>query len=320
MTKLHPLMRIHIFLTSFFVKKFQPLATRVGHAARVNLPHLVIALVLALCLPATNISFAEQPLRVAAASSLRQVLPAIIAAQPSSLGRVVVTYGASGTLAQQILHGAPFDIFLSADVATPDLLAKQLPTAGPVQIYARGQLALIGRGWDSMPQAPTASGSAQTNAVLPQQVLKDWLAKEGQRTANSGRKAGLSKLAIANPKHAPYGMQAKAYLEGVGLWQAVQPHLVTGENISQTVQFVVTGNADWALGAMSLVAGQHNNPSLNKLKVLPIQADFLPPLAHAYVVLSNAEKAENWMQYLMSSPVSSLWKTYGFLPTNLQDK
>jgi molybdate transport system substrate-binding protein len=160
---------------------------------------------------------AQTPLRVAAAADLEPVLPPILAEFQQATGiHAEATYQASAMLTTQIMNGAPFDLFLSADLGYPRRLieagvADAAGSAGsstPI-IYARGTLVL----W------------ARKDSGLPPPSL-DLL-----------RNPNLKRLAIANPDRAPYGRAAVAALTSLKLYDALKPRLVTGENIAQSAQF-----------------------------------------------------------------------------------
>ncbi len=139
--------------------------------------------------------------------------------------RVVFNFGSSGQLAQQILHGAPVDLFASANQRFVDELeeaGRLVP--GTRAVYARGYLALWTRA--DAPQVP--------------ERIEELTRPEFRR------------IAIANPQHAPYGVAAREALQSTGLWEALQPRLVYGENIRQTLQFAESGNVDVAIVALSL--------------------------------------------------------------------
>jgi molybdate transport system substrate-binding protein len=167
---------------------------------------------------------AAEPLLVAAASDLThsvQELGAAFAAEVPG-AQVKFTTGGSGNLFAQIKHGAPFDVFLSADLVYPGKLASEgAAESSTLTTYAIGRLAL----W----------------TVDPKLDLK-----QGMRVFSDQR---LTRVAIANPDIAPYGKAARAALQAHGYWDAVKDKLVMGENISQTAQFVQTGNAQ--LGIVS---------------------------------------------------------------------
>ncbi len=164
-------------------------------------------------------------LTVAVASNFAETLRSIASDFEAWTGHEVrVVPGSSGKLYAQIINGAPFDVFLSADARRPEMLeAQSLTVIGSRFTYAVGQLVLWSR------DSELADGGCQ-----------DGLQKLGQK-----------KLAIANPLLAPYGVAAKEYLLASGLWDEIQGNMVYGENIAQTLQFAATGNASFALIANS---------------------------------------------------------------------
>lgn len=167
------------------------------------------------------------PLMLAAAADLAATLPALTQAFEEESGiRVVATIGASGMLAQQIEHGAPIDVFLSADRSLVDRLEAAGRTVRGTRVtYAEGSLALV-----------LAPGTARAPGALD--ALSD---------------ARFRRIAIANPDVAPYGRAARQALERSGVWTAVQPRLIIAENVRQALEYVATGNVDAAIVARSLV-------------------------------------------------------------------
>ncbi len=160
-----------------------------------------------------------RPLLVAAASDLGYCIDELVAAYRKTAPDVEpkVSLGASGNFFAQIRNGAPFEVFLSADMDYPRQLGKLGVADGATLVpYAIGRIAL----WTLDPQVDPARGLA---ALVADERVK--------------------RVAIANPVTAPYGRAAKAALVRDGLWDKVQPKLVVGENIAQTAQFVQTGNA-----------------------------------------------------------------------------
>ncbi len=183
---------------------------------------LMIMLAMALALPAR-----AAPLLVAAASDLAWCIDDLAAAfrQQAPQAELKVSLGASGSFFAQIRNGAPFDVFLSADMGYPRELAR-LGAAEPATLapYAVGRIVL----WTLDPRFDLARGMA---------VLRD---------------PRVLKVAIASPATAPYGRAAEAALRRDGLWDVLQPKLVIGENVAQAAQFVQSGNAQ--LGIVSLAA------------------------------------------------------------------
>jgi molybdate transport system substrate-binding protein len=182
---------------------------------------------LLLCAPAGWSRAQDAPLRIAAAADLRFALDEVVQAFGREMPgvRVEVIYGSSGKLTTQILNGAPFDVFLSADIA----FAQELQSAGQAattpRLYGVGRLV-------SWSLDPTLGRLGLDNLVRAPQ---------------------LRRLAIANPEHAPYGRRAIEALTTRGLLEAVRPRLVFAENIAQAAQFVESGAAQAGLVAYSLV-------------------------------------------------------------------
>lgn len=163
-------------------------------------------------------------LRVAVASNFAPVARRLAAQfEADTHHRVVLALGSTGKHAAQILHGAPFDVFLAADRARPRRLEQAgLTVPGSRFTYALGRLAL----WSPRPGLVDDQG-----AVL--------------------RRLGAYRLAIANPRLAPYGRAARQVLQALGLWRPLQGRMIRGENIAQAFQFVNSGNAELGLVAWS---------------------------------------------------------------------
>lgn len=175
-------------------------------------------------------------IEVAAASDLRFALEEIGALfEQRQRARVRIAFGSSGQLATQIEQGAPFDAFFSAnETFVHELARKGLILPDTVQLYAIGRIVI----WVRTPSpVPVADGFA---ALLDERVRF---------------------VAIANPEHAPYGQAAVQALRTAGAYERVRPKLVLGENISQTLQFVQTGNADVGLVALSLAIAPTVRPT-----------------------------------------------------------
>jgi molybdate transport system substrate-binding protein len=165
--------------------------------------------------------------QVAAASNLAAVVEKLSAAFTRDTGhRAVVALGSTGKFYAQIRHGAPFEVLLSADAETPRKLVADGLARGETQFtYALGRLVL----WSARAEVVDGRG----------EVL---------------RQPGTGKLAIADPRLAPYGTAAVEVLQNLNVHEAWQPHLVTGESIGQAYQFAATGNARLAFIALSQVA------------------------------------------------------------------
>jgi molybdate transport system substrate-binding protein len=170
---------------------------------------------------------APATVRVAAAADLKPVLDEaarrLAARQPAI--RIEPTYGSSGSMHAQILQHAPYDLFLSADVDYPrDLVAHGVGATGDLFTYATGRIVI----W-----VPTTSKLA--------------IERDGVRALE-----GASRIALANPLHAPYGKAAEDALRQAGLWDRMKGRLVLGENVAQAAQFVQSGAADAGIIARSL--------------------------------------------------------------------
>ena len=182
-------------------------------------------------LMAAGSAAAQGTASVAAASDLKFALDEVVAMFHKDTGQSArVSYGSSGNFMRQIAQDAPFELFLSADEAFVFQLAERKLTVDRGVLYATGRIVLF---------ATTAS------RLQPDAQLADL-----RRAIGDGR---VTRLAIANPDHAPYGRAAKEALTSAGLWDLVQPRLVLGENVSQAAQFAVSGSTQGGIFAYSLV-------------------------------------------------------------------
>jgi molybdate transport system substrate-binding protein len=211
-----------------------------------------------------------QDVTVAAASDLQTSLPGLIAQfERETARRVRVTFGSSGNFFAQIQNGAPFDVFLSADVTYPERLQDAgLTEPGTLTRYANGRLALWTR---------TDSGVDVRGGLG---MLRD------------GR---VKRIAIANPDHAPYGRAALEALRRAGIYEDVRGRFLMGENIAQAAQFAESGNADVAIIALSLAQG----PALKAVGTyVVIPASMHPPIEQGAVVLKGAKNKTAARQFL----------------------
>lgn len=196
-----------------------------------NIPHsvavsfLLIALLFAVACRDTSAP-AGAEITVAAASDLTPAFEEIGREFQASHGtKVVYVFGSTGLLTRQIENGAPFDVFAAANVSFIDQLdQKGLILPGTKRIYGRGRITL----WTT------------SNSPLRIEKIEDLT------------HAGVARIAIANPDHAPYGQAAREALESARLWDAVRPKLVYADNIRQTLQYAETGNVEVAIVALSL--------------------------------------------------------------------
>lgn len=199
--------------------------------------------------------------------------------------RVDVVMGSSGNLATQIRHGAPADLFLSADAGYVDaLIAVGRIDAETRTPYAVGPLAI------AVPPGRT-----------PPPHLGDL------------RLPTYGTLAIANPDHAPYGMAAREALRTTGLWDELGPRLILAENVAQAVQFVRTGNADAALVAVSLVRGA-DGATLPHRRVDPTLHAPLVQVAGVVEGSRQPDAARRFLEYLLSPEAQGILQGFGFEP------
>lgn len=225
---------------------------------------------------------------VAAASDLKFALDDVIAQFARDTGiKVRVTYGASGNLSRQIVQGAPYELFLSADEGYALALADRGLTRDRGELYAMGRIVLF----------------VHTGSPLQADPQLEHLASRlADRTAG--------RLAIANPEHAPYGRAAEQVLRSLGLWEAARSHLVLGENVAQAAQFARSGNADGGIIAHSLALA----PQMRARGSFALLPDSLhAPLRHRMVLLQAASpEAERFYDYLKSAAARSTLARYGF--------
>lgn len=229
----------------------------------------------------------SEPLTIAAASDLIYCLEELNAAFQKiyPTATIKVSTGSSGNFFAQIQNGAPFDVFLSADMKYPQELIKAgLADSSRLTLYAIGRIVL----WSMRADIDVRRGL---------EILRD---------------KKITKVAIANPAHAPYGRAAQAALEHFQLWQAIQPKLVMGENIAQTAQFVQTGNVDAGVVALALVMSPKLKNAGNYYEIP--EASF-PRLEQAAVLTKKGMQnsaAKQYLEFLRSVPAREIFNRYGF--------
>nr|WP_210756928.1 molybdate ABC transporter substrate-binding protein [Caldichromatium japonicum] len=229
---------------------------------------------------------AAETLTIAAAADLKFAMEEIVAAfkQAHPGDKVDTIFGSSGKFHTQIQQGAPYDLFFSADIKYPQMLAKEGFAASEVRPYAFGRIVL----W-----SPSRDASKMTLADLTDPSIR--------------------KIAIANPKHAPYGKRAEEALRSAGLWDKVQDRLVLGENIAQTAQYVQTGNADIGIVALSLAL---NKELASKGGYALIDDKLHQPLEQGFIVTRRAADnalAKQFADYMGSAEARRIMVHYGFV-------
>jgi molybdate transport system substrate-binding protein len=248
---------------------------------------LALALALALAPSGCKHSGTRQgdPLRVAAASDLALAFKTLGDAFEKESGKHVdFSFGSTGLLAKQISEGAPFDVFAAANVSYVDDVVRDGSCFGDTKaLYARGRIVL----WAKDP----------------------WLLPKGIEELKDPKYA---KVAIANPDHAPYGRAAQQALTKIDAWPAVQPRMVYGENVQQTLMFARSGNADVAIVALSLAVTSPGN-------YVPIDPSLHEPLDQALVACKGGSKgakrneAQAFIAYVNSEGGRTIMRKYGFL-------
>ncbi len=231
-----------------------------------------------------------EPPTIAAASDLKFALDEAAGAFKQQTGHALrLSYGSSGNFYRQIVQGAPFQLFLSADESFVFQLAEQDLTPDRGQVYGRGRLVLF---------APSGS------SLKPDPALKDL-----RLALNDGR---LRKFAIANPEHAPYGRAAKQALQSAGVWAAISPKLVLGENVSQAAQFAVSGSTEGGIFAYSLALA----PQFARAGTFVLLPESLhSPLLQRMVLTNKAGPvAREFYAFLQTPTARSIFERYGFEP------
>jgi molybdate transport system substrate-binding protein len=232
----------------------------------------------------------EREVRVAAAADLKFAfddLASEFQGKNPAL-KVTATYGSSGNFYAQLSNKAPFDLFLSADIDYPrKLIDGGLALKESLFVYAVGRIVV----W-------VPNGSRLDVNKLGMSAVAD---------------PSVKKLAIANPKHAPYGRAAEAALKKTGVYDAVKDRLVLGENIAQTAQFVESGSADVGIIALSLALA----PNLrNKGLYWPVPLDTYPQMEQAGVITTwakNTEAARALRDFMARKEGQVILKRYGFM-------
>lgn len=251
-----------------------------------NIRALYVGFVFALLIGISQLS-AAQEITVAAAADLQFAFQDVAARFEKDTGKKVkLIFGSSGNFFAQIQNGAPFDLFFSADSDYPKKLeAAGLAEPGTLYQYATGKIVL----W------------------VPARSKLDL--SEGLRVLLDPK---ISKIAIANPEHAPYGRAAVAALKHESLYDRVAGKFVLGENISQTASFVVSGSADIGIVALSLALA----PSMkDKGRYAEIPAEDYPAISQAAIVLKSSQQkqaARQFLAFVQSAEVLKLLRTYGF--------
>ncbi|MBX7158037.1 MAG: molybdate ABC transporter substrate-binding protein [Verrucomicrobiae bacterium] len=240
-----------------------------------------------LCLTVTNLPAAE--IKVAAASDLKFALDELVAefqAKHSEI-KVSVTYGSSGNFFAQLQNQAPFDLYFSADIAYPKkLVAAGLALENHVFSYAVGRLVV----W-----VPN-----QSSIEVKKMGMKSLL------------EPAVKKVAIANPKHAPYGVAARAAMQSLKVYDAVKMKLVYGENIAQTAQFIQSGAADIGVIALSLAIVPQMS---DKGRYWEVPLEAYPKMEQGGIILNwttDVNASRTFRDFVLGDHGREVLKRYGF--------
>ena len=250
----------------------------------------MIRILIVLCMliiTGVNVALAEE-ITIAAASDLNFAFREIATEYENTTGNHVrLTLGSSGNFFAQIQNGAPFDLYFSADIAYPRNLEEAgLTVPGSLYQYAVGRIVL-------------------------------WTGHESRIDVTKGfealREPTIRKIAIANPKHAPYGRAAVAAMEHFKVYDQVKDRLILGENISQAAQFIESGACDVGIIALSLAVA----PAMkSKGTYWEVPADAHLPLEQGAVILKsskNQEAARQFLEFIKGPNGQEIMKRYGFI-------
>jgi molybdate transport system substrate-binding protein len=249
-----------------------------------KLPHIIFLLLLLVfgvsCRGGRAPASAE--ITVAAASDLTPAFEEIGREfQSAHKTKVTFVFGSTGLLTRQIENGAPFDVFAAANVTYIDQLAqKSLIVPGTKRVYARGRITM----W-------TTANSTLKIEKIPDLARPD-----------------VTRIAIANPDHAPYGLAAREAFERAGIWETVKPKLVYADNIRQTLQYAETGNVDVAIVALSLSVQSNGRWVL-------IPEELHQPIDQGMAVLKTTKDeaaARAFSDFVSGDKGREILKQYGF--------
>jgi len=232
-------------------------------------------------------SVAQKKLTVAAAANVQFVLNELVKDFDNSTGiKTNIILSSSGKLTAQIKEGAPYDVFVSADMKYPQELYKSGYAIDPPKVYANGLLVL----WTIQPGIkPVADLSVLTSDAI-------------------------KKIAIANPQTAPYGEASVKAMNYYKLYNKVKDKLVFGESISQTNRYIISGSADIGFTAKSIVLADEMK---GKGTWIDIDRKAYKPIQQGAVILkhgneTNSEAAKKFYDYLYSNRAKNILKKYGY--------
>lgn len=267
---------------------------------------MLLALLLSI-LTVTQSLANDAPL-VAAASSLRQVWPLLMQAySPATQPRV--TFGSSGNLSRQIIQSAPFELFLSADLAYPEQLYARGISIDKPEPYTNGALAWVALEGTALAQwlNGTTTKPIEANPFSTATELQE---------VNPFSSTHTVKLAVANPAFAPYGRAAKQALDATTGNSTRTLKFTLGENAAQALQFALSGATDGGIVPLSLVSGVALE-QLPPIVVGEISATLHQPLTHSMVLINKSSfSSQSLYKFLLSEPAQSIFKRNGFRAIN----
>jgi len=226
-----------------------------------------------------------QNIRVAVAANVSYAIKDVISAykKENKNSNISITVGSSGKLATQILNGAPYDIFLSANTSYPKKLYEKKVSNVPPKVYVKGLLALF--------------------------TTKDFNISKGLDSLTNPK---IKKIAIANYKTAPYGEAAKEALEKLNLYNKLKPKFIYGESIGQTLIFTLKA-ADVGIVAKSLLYSKELSKYKEGVNFVEIKPTLYNPIKQAALLISNSKEATNFYNFLFSKEAKDIFRKYGYI-------
>lgn len=257
-------------------------------------PHFLILFIALLCLAGLGMPkavLAGEKITIAAAADLSFAMNEIVALfkKQHPKAQVQVIYGSSGKFFTQIQQGAPYDLYFSADIAYPRELKAKGFGGSEVSTYAFGRIVL----WSAHPGPKLPKLSKLSLKALSDPLIR--------------------KIAIANPKHAPYGKRAEEALKAAGVWDTVKTKLIYGENVAQTAQFVQSGNAEVGIIALSLALSP---PLLKQGSYVLIPEVLHQKLEQGYILTARAAQnplAKSFSTFMQGKSSEKIMGRYGFV-------
>jgi molybdate transport system substrate-binding protein len=226
----------------------------------------------------------SQRINIAAAADLRYAMDDIIVVFKEQYPgiQIIVNYGSSGKFYQQIVNGAPYDLYFSADMLYAQKLHEQGLAISPPELYAHGYIVL----W---------SNKVDVSLGIPSLLNPK-----------------ISKIAIATPSHAPYGKRAKESLIHYSIFDKIKGKLVYAENVAQTAQFIQSGNAEIGIIALSLAL----SPAMRSTGTFfLIDEESYTPLKQGFVIIKKSKMnvtAQKFARFMLTTPAKEILKKYGF--------